>query len=335
MLGVAGMSACAVGAKQLVDGASRGYCQIPEARMGITFSFEFGFNKTDSSFVVQFYRFHPDNKAVVSLFRCTTKQATVKLVTTAGGASALEYASPELSCFMACVPSPEGGNRACSPLIGDFAPQVGKDGFTMTCNTAGRQCELREKWLGLLWSGDVTATECSFGNCVAAVAGGFGGPEPVPMAAVAPMSGHQKASLVMGLLCLAVAAAMLMLSAGFFIMSRGYHTYKALPVATAASGSSYLGEEMKTYDLMWSDVTYNIKKKEVLTGVSGVALAGELLAIMGYVTQAFCWPCEMILKIAVVSNRPSGGGKSSLLDVLALKRKRGESRVPISPAMAS
>ena len=59
-----------------------------------------------------------------------------------------------------------------------------------------------------------------------------------------------------------------------------------------------------TYSLLWEDLHYRVKGKTVLRGVSGLALPGEVLAIMG----------------------PSGSGKSTLLDILALKRKRGKKK---------
>ena len=57
----------------------------------------------------------------------------------------------------------------------------------------------------------------------------------------------------------------------------------------------------------WSDVTYSVKKKDILKGISGELSGGKVCAILG----------------------PSGAGKTSLLNVLAnrIRNKGANQRV--------
>ena len=60
--------------------------------------------------------------------------------------------------------------------------------------------------------------------------------------------------------------------------------------------------EHKPASLQFEKVSYNLNGKQILSGVQGIALPGQLMAIMG----------------------ASGAGKSTFLDILARKNKRGE-----------
>ena len=57
----------------------------------------------------------------------------------------------------------------------------------------------------------------------------------------------------------------------------------------------------KPMALQFEDVSYNLKGKEILSGISGIAQPGQIMAIMG----------------------ASGAGKSTFIDILAKKNKRG------------
>jgi ABC-type multidrug transport system ATPase subunit len=57
----------------------------------------------------------------------------------------------------------------------------------------------------------------------------------------------------------------------------------------------------KPMALQFENVSYNLKGKEILSGISGIAQPGQIMAIMG----------------------ASGAGKSTFLDILARKNKRG------------
>ena len=59
--------------------------------------------------------------------------------------------------------------------------------------------------------------------------------------------------------------------------------------------------EHKPASLQFSDVSYQLNGKKILSGVQGIALPGQLMAIMG----------------------ASGAGKTTFLDILARKNKRG------------
>lgn len=58
----------------------------------------------------------------------------------------------------------------------------------------------------------------------------------------------------------------------------------------------------KPMALQFEDVSYNLKGKQILTGISGIAQPGQIMAVMG----------------------ASGAGKSTFLDILARKNKRGQ-----------
>lgn len=65
--------------------------------------------------------------------------------------------------------------------------------------------------------------------------------------------------------------------------------------------SAKLMTDHKPASLYWENVSYHMNGKQILTGIQGVAHPGEIMAIMG----------------------ASGAGKTSFLDILARKNKRG------------
>jgi len=93
----------------------------------------------------------------------------------------------------------------------------------------------------------------------------------------------------------------------FCYSSRKYSTYASGRSFGGSGSSSSTTTAMDSgvgggYDLVWKDLSYEVNGKQVVKGVTGLSLPGEITAIMG----------------------PSGGGKTSLLDLLGLKPKIGE-----------
>jgi ABC-type multidrug transport system ATPase subunit/ABC-type multidrug transport system permease subunit len=84
-------------------------------------------------------------------------------------------------------------------------------------------------------------------------------------------------------------------------LSRRQFRYGPINLDDSDDESAKLMNDHKPASLYWENVSYNINGKEVLSGIQGVANPGEIMAIMG----------------------ASGAGKTSFLDILARKNKRG------------
>lgn len=79
------------------------------------------------------------------------------------------------------------------------------------------------------------------------------------------------------------------------------HDYAAIALDDSDDEGSKLMTDHKPASLYFENVSYNLNGKQILSGVQGVAHPGEILAIMG----------------------ASGAGKTTFLDILARKNKRG------------
>ncbi|KAG9249075.1 hypothetical protein BJ878DRAFT_485421 [Calycina marina] len=84
-------------------------------------------------------------------------------------------------------------------------------------------------------------------------------------------------------------------------MSRRQFKYGPIHLYDSDDEGSKLMADHKPASLYFQDVSYKLKGKSILSGVHGVAYPGEIMAIMG----------------------ASGAGKTTFLDILARKNKRG------------
>lgn len=90
---------------------------------------------------------------------------------------------------------------------------------------------------------------------------------------------------------------------GIWYLSRraAYRGYGAIRLDDSEDESDKLLSEQRAASLLFENVSYHLNEKEILSGVQGAAHPGEITAIMG----------------------ASGAGKTTFLDILARKNKRG------------
>lgn len=84
-------------------------------------------------------------------------------------------------------------------------------------------------------------------------------------------------------------------------LSRRQYKYGPIHLDESDDEGTKLMSDHKPASLYFENVSYNLKGKQILSGVQGVAHPGEIFAIMG----------------------ASGAGKTTFLDILARKNKRG------------
>ncbi|KAH8650547.1 hypothetical protein BGZ60DRAFT_462376 [Tricladium varicosporioides] len=86
-----------------------------------------------------------------------------------------------------------------------------------------------------------------------------------------------------------------------WFLSRRQFKYGPISLDDSDDESAKLMSDHKPASLYFENVCYNLNGKQILTGIQGVAHPGEIMAIMG----------------------ASGAGKTTFLDILARKNKRG------------
>ncbi|KPI45680.1 putative ATP-dependent permease [Cyphellophora attinorum] len=107
------------------------------------------------------------------------------------------------------------------------------------------------------------------------------------------------ASIIAGCALLVIA---IVLISWYFARRAAYKKWGAIRLGEGMEDdAARLMVDHKPMALQFEDVSYNLKGKQILTGISGIAQPGQIMAIMG----------------------ASGAGKSTFLDILARKNKRG------------
>ena len=105
------------------------------------------------------------------------------------------------------------------------------------------------------------------------------------------------AGVIAGAALLVVAVVLLM----WYLSHRSYDRHGAIHLDDSDDENAYLMSDHKPAALQFQNVSYQLNGKQILHGVRGIAQPGQIMAIMG----------------------ASGAGKTTFLDILARKNKRG------------
>jgi ABC-type multidrug transport system ATPase subunit/ABC-type multidrug transport system permease subunit len=207
------------------------------------------------------------------------------------------YKCENIACK--CIPDRMLCGEGGSVDIGDFLDQSIKGPATFKClqKDGGRNnCEFKEPQMDLLIQqmfGDKSIfIDCQAGECLYETeVPGFERP-------VKRINTPLIAGVIAGASLFVVAVILLV----WYLSRRQYrHDYGAIALEDSDDEGSKLMTDHKPASLYFENVSYNLNGKQILSGVQGVAHPGEILAIMG----------------------ASGAGKTTFLDILARKNKRG------------
>ena len=241
---------------------------------------------------------------------------------------------PSARCNTTCEVG--GPDESCTTFVASQVEQIGARGpMTLTCNSegaasgAGTECIVHEKLLDFYFEvrfssffhpsfppsnkthppslpplppfpQGVELADCHFGECVPAgaraqVAEGSLADFALRNAEIFLESTYILAAVFGVLVCVVIC-----LGLGLYYAMSEYYSLGDCQALVADLAPVYLKPVPTT--LTFSQVGYTLKNRTILKGISGVAPAGEILAIMG----------------------PSGCGKSTLMDILSMKAKSGK-----------
>ncbi|KIW07377.1 uncharacterized protein PV09_02221 [Verruconis gallopava] len=210
-----------------------------------------------------------------------------------------EYTCEHIKC--ACVP----GRMLCgengSVDIGDFLKSEikGPASFTSKSTVGGSSSDgsvfsepEMNKLISAVFGDDAITLQCRSGECLHETeVPGYERP-------VKKINTPLIAGVIAGCALFVVAVVLLV-----WYMSRRQHRYGPIALSDDEDDEqSKLMVDHKPAALYFQNVSYRIKGKQILQDIQGAVHPGELLAIMG----------------------ASGAGKTSFLDILARKNKRGE-----------
>jgi ATP-binding cassette subfamily G (WHITE) protein 2 len=181
--------------------------------------------------------------------------------------------------------------------ITDFLDQEIKGPATFSCdqeNHGTNKCKFKEKAMDnliqMMFGDDSILLNCQAGECLYQTdVPGY--ERPVKRINTPLIAGVIAAS---GLFVVGVILTV-------WYLSRRQFRYGPIHLDDSDDESIKLMADHKPASLYFEDVSYNLNGKQILSGVQGVAHPGEIMAIMG----------------------ASGAGKTTFLDILARKNKRG------------
>ena len=201
----------------------------------------------------------------------------------------IQTACPGTKCNMTCEVG--GPDASCTPFVASQITQIGQKGpVTLTClepgvKSNGSECIMHEQLLDFFFKG-VELTDCHFGECIpeglhANVAEGSISEFALRNAQIFEETTYILAA-VFGVLVFIVICLGLLLYYGL----SEYYSLESCEVLVA--GLPPLITQPYPCTLTFKNVGYTLKGRQILKGISGVAPAGEILAIMVCVCVCVC-----------------------------------------------
>ena len=196
-----------------------------------------------------------------------------------------------------CIPDRMLCGENGSVDITDFLDQLIKGPATFDClqeHHGSNHCKFREpemdKLIQMMFGDDSISIDCSAGECLYETeVPGFERP-------VKRINTPLIAAVIAGASLFVVAVILTV-----WYLSRRQFKYGPIHLDDSDDEGAKLMTDHKPASLYFENVSYNLNGKRILSGVQGVAHPGEIMAIMG----------------------ASGAGKTTFLDILARKNKRG------------
>lgn len=196
-----------------------------------------------------------------------------------------------------CIPDRMLCGENGSVDITEFLDELIKGPATFNClqqNGGKNNCRFKEpemdKLIQQMFGDDSIFIECKAGECLYETeVPGFERP-------VKRINTPLIAAVIAGASLFVVAVILTV-----WYLSRRQFKYGPIHLDDSDDEGAKLMTDHKPASLYFEDVSYHLNGKEILSGVQGVARPGEILAIMG----------------------ASGAGKTTFLDILARKNKRG------------
>ncbi|TVY19486.1 ABC transporter G family member protein [Lachnellula arida] len=211
------------------------------------------------------------------------------------GQNSTSYKCDNVQCK--CIPDRMLCGENGSVDITDFLDQSIKGPASFSClqeSQGANNCEFKEPQMDLLIQqmfGDKSIfIDCQAGECLYETeVPGFERP-------VKRINTPLIAGVIAGASLFVVGVILLV-----WYLSRRQFKYGPIHLDDSDDESSKLMSDHKPASLFFENVSYHLNGKQILSGVQGVAHPGEIMAIMG----------------------ASGAGKTTFLDILARKNKRG------------